>query len=520
MPNILQIQKEIENLSDQRLAQELNSPYLYTGPLDSVALAAEAQKRDQQRSANMNTQVPQNTVKDQLVQKLMSGIGSIPQNVPTGPMPNEMMAQMQAPMQPPMGMYAGGGIVGYQTGGEVDPDPEEPWYKQRPSVRQMVGGALTAGSILSALPIGRGIKFSPKIAELAVKYGPRLASGGAGVALMALPDREEPVEAISGSMQPLVIPDRYGIESPSGGSLLEDRILQAIEKRGQISPADQAYLDTLAAQRGAAAEDQAEMARLLNSMRASREDLARREQELIESERQQIQSYIDPEAEQREARATLAMVVANALSGRDIAGGLAGGIPELLDLGKEQRQARRQINEQVMLLNREKLKSAQNLQNFIDDIEIRVAEGSISQRQAEREVDMALANTRRDIANRENDLSNMIALYGAQTQRMVAETERPSIGERRQLLLNQLQLDKKDPVETTANSVRSEIQMYLDTGDDRDLNAISRVVDSALTRQFFPNDKKNQIMEMVFGTRGFADGGLYTGNIANMISQP
>ena len=544
MPNILQLQKELESLPDERLIQEVNSPSMYPSYLSTQ----EAQRREQLRNAYKSrvSQMPQNTVKDQLVQRLMSGIGSIPQNVPNGPMPNEMMTQMQAPMQPPMGMYAGGGIVGYQTGGEVDPDPPrrlddtqitltsppESEWRQRLSTAAPYALMLSsfvpslrlkgAGGLLAALTAGG---FWPTVSRVG-----RTAAftGGAGLAIQDLLNREEEPEQTPYGFPPLVIPDTSGMESPYGLSQIDQLIADSLKNRREISAAEQARLDMLEAQRGAAAEDEAERLRVLNSLRASKEDLARREQELTESEIQRIQSYMDPEAEDRERRATMLMAVSRALSGKDIASGLAEGIPDLIDLGKEQRRARQQIDEQVRLLNREKLRSAQNLQNFIDDIEVRVAEGRISRRQAEREIDSQISATRMEIENRQNNISDMITLYGAQTQRMAVEAERPSTGERRQQLYNLLQLNKKDPIQGTANIIRSAVEMYLNTGSDRDIDAIKRVVISALRAGSFPIDQQVQVLNMVFpqatpqatSQDGFADGGLYTGKITNMIPQP
>jgi len=544
MPNILQLQKELESLPDERLIQEVNSPSMYPSYLSTQ----EAQRREQLRNAYKSrvSQMPQNTVKDQLVQKLMSGIGSIPQNVPNGPMPNEMMTQMQAPMQPPMGMYAGGGIVGYQTGGEVDPDPPrrlddtqitltsppESEWRQRLSTAAPYALMLSsfvpslrlkgAGGLLAALTAGG---WKPTLSRLGRTAA---LTTGAGLAIQDLMNREGEPEQTPYGFPPLVIPDTSGMESPYGLSQIDQLIADSLKNRREISAAEQARLDMLEAQRGAAAEDEAERLRVLNSLRASKEDLARREQELTESEIQRIQSYMDPEAEDRERRATMLMAVSRALSGRDIASGLAEGIPDLIDLGKEQRRARQQIDEQVRLLNREKLRSAQNLQNFIDDIEVRVAEGRISRRQAEREIDSQISATRMEIENRQNNISDMITLYGAQTQRMAVEAERPSTGERRQQLYNLLQLNKKDPIQGTANIIRSAVEMYLNTGSDRDIDAIKRVVISALRAGSFPIDQQVQVLNMVFpqatpqatSQDGFADGGLYTGKITNMIPQP
>jgi hypothetical protein len=97
-------------------------------------------RREQERNAYQArmAQQPGGTVHDRLVERAMSGIGSIPQQLsPEQEMfarqammnmsPEQMMQQqmmMQNPMPQPM---ADGGLVGYQDGGYHDPDWAHFW---------------------------------------------------------------------------------------------------------------------------------------------------------------------------------------------------------------------------------------------------------------------------------------------------------------------------------------------------------------------------------------------------------
>lgn len=130
-PNILQLQREVEGMPDERLAMEAqgDSPH-------SLVAVLELSEREQMRNAlrNQAPPMPTNTVSDRLIERAMSGIGSIPQQLsPEQEMfarqammemsPEQMMQQqmmMQSPMPQPM---ADGGLVGYQHGGYHDPDP-------------------------------------------------------------------------------------------------------------------------------------------------------------------------------------------------------------------------------------------------------------------------------------------------------------------------------------------------------------------------------------------------------------
>ena len=132
-PNILQLQREVESLPDERLLQEAQMPNMFPAYLTQQEMV----RREQERNAyqSRKAQQPTNTVHDRLIERAMSGIGSIPQQLsPEQEMfarqavmemsPEQMMQQqmmMQSPMPQPM---ADGGLVGYQHGGYDDPDPD------------------------------------------------------------------------------------------------------------------------------------------------------------------------------------------------------------------------------------------------------------------------------------------------------------------------------------------------------------------------------------------------------------
>jgi hypothetical protein len=131
-PNILQLQRELESLPDDRLIMEAQNPSMYPAYLT----ATEMQRRQQQRqafAAHMQQQ-PTSTVSERLIANATSGIGSIPQPVDPAMLaatgsefmgPEEMMQQQmmaQSPMPQPM---ADGGLVGYHEGGNIPPHPHD-----------------------------------------------------------------------------------------------------------------------------------------------------------------------------------------------------------------------------------------------------------------------------------------------------------------------------------------------------------------------------------------------------------
>ena len=159
MPNILQLAKELEGVSDDRLMQEANAPNVFPPHLTlAEILRREKERADYQSRRN---QMPQGTVKDQVISRALQGIGSISQPQQTQPMPAAMaMAQggppmdpsmMQGPpmmqggmppqggmpMQMPMGAMAEGGIVGYSNGGQAQGYSDDPDDLEREMRRRM-----------------------------------------------------------------------------------------------------------------------------------------------------------------------------------------------------------------------------------------------------------------------------------------------------------------------------------------------------------------------------------------------
>ena len=124
--NIIQQENDLQEMSTQSLANYLNNP---TGQYNPYLVAGELQRKEAFAQRQM-TEAPQGTVVDELVAKTMP-MGGMPMGAPMGgmpmPRPEEVMvsdtitetgiANLPAPN---IGQnYAGGGIVGYENGGEV-----------------------------------------------------------------------------------------------------------------------------------------------------------------------------------------------------------------------------------------------------------------------------------------------------------------------------------------------------------------------------------------------------------------
>ena len=124
--NIIQQENDLQEMSQQSLANYLNNP---TGQYNPYLVAGELQRKEAFAQRQM-TEAPQGTVVDELVAKTMP-MGGMPMGAPMGgmpmPRPEEVMvsdtitetgiANLPAPN---IGQnYADGGIVGYEEGGEV-----------------------------------------------------------------------------------------------------------------------------------------------------------------------------------------------------------------------------------------------------------------------------------------------------------------------------------------------------------------------------------------------------------------
>ena len=123
--NIIQQENDLQEMSTQSLANYLNNP---TGQYNPYLVAGELQRKEAFAQRQM-TEAPQGTVVDELVAKTMPmggmPMGGMPQ-MPQ-PRPEEMVSESITETgianlpAPNIGQnYAGGGIVGYEEGGEVE----------------------------------------------------------------------------------------------------------------------------------------------------------------------------------------------------------------------------------------------------------------------------------------------------------------------------------------------------------------------------------------------------------------
>lgn len=145
-PNILQLQREVESLSDERLIQEAQMPNMFPPYLTQQEMLRRETRRKAQQVRE--AQQPTNTVHDRLIERAMSGIGSLPQQLSPEQemfaqqaimeMSPEQMMQQQMMMQQPQPM-ADGGLVGYQDGGYYDPMGAEEFFQMQYGVPSVMG---------------------------------------------------------------------------------------------------------------------------------------------------------------------------------------------------------------------------------------------------------------------------------------------------------------------------------------------------------------------------------------------
>jgi len=125
--NIIQQENDLQEMSQQSLANYLNNP---TGQYNPYLVAGELQRKEQFAQRQM-VEAPQETVVDELVQKTMP-MGGMPMGgmpMPQMPMPRPQETMVSDTITetgiaslpaPNIGQnYAEGGIIGYDDGGEV-----------------------------------------------------------------------------------------------------------------------------------------------------------------------------------------------------------------------------------------------------------------------------------------------------------------------------------------------------------------------------------------------------------------
>jgi hypothetical protein len=119
--NIIQQENDLQEMSTQSLANYLNNP---TGQYNPYLVAGELQRKEAFAQRQM-TEAPQGTVVDELV-ATAAPMGGMPMGGMPMPRPEEMVSESITETgianlpAPNIGQnYAGGGIVGYEAGGDV-----------------------------------------------------------------------------------------------------------------------------------------------------------------------------------------------------------------------------------------------------------------------------------------------------------------------------------------------------------------------------------------------------------------
>ena len=180
--NIIQQENDLQEMSQQSLANYLNNP---TGQYNPYLVAGELQRKEQFAQRQM-VEAPQETVVDELVQKTMP-MGGMPRSgMPMGgmpmPRPQETMVSdtitetgIASLPAPNVGQnYAEGGIIGYEEGGEVEEIEDYTAMEmltemaQEPDLVAEVGGSalLKAAGVASPYIKGAGLGalfYSPEL---------------------------------------------------------------------------------------------------------------------------------------------------------------------------------------------------------------------------------------------------------------------------------------------------------------------------------------------------------------------
>ena len=200
--NIIQQENDLQEISQQSLANYLNNP---TGQYNPYLVAGELQRKEQFAQRQM-VEAPQETVVDELVQKTMPMGGMPSSGMPMGgmpmPRPQETMVSdtitetgIASLPAPNIGQnYAEGGIIGYDDGGgvsgggafedEIELGKAVMEMAEDPSVVAEVGGTALMKTLGIASPYIKGLGLAglfyspelgsaedPNFAEKLEKYG-------------------------------------------------------------------------------------------------------------------------------------------------------------------------------------------------------------------------------------------------------------------------------------------------------------------------------------------------------------
>jgi hypothetical protein len=167
--NIIQLQEALKDMSENQLAQEMQSP---SGVAPSYLVLSELERRQKMKQRYMENQQPQTTVSDDILMKAMQGM--MPQEMPQ-PMPQpmpEMMPEMMpqqmmpeesanAPIQMAVGGILGRGLASILSRGAKPKTLRTPIQPQ------------SGGTNLPMAPVNPNMLPGPYL-------GPQTAQGGIG----------------------------------------------------------------------------------------------------------------------------------------------------------------------------------------------------------------------------------------------------------------------------------------------------------------------------------------------------
>ena len=606
MPNILQLQKELESIPDDRLIQEVNAPNLYPAYLSTQELQRRQQLRESYQ-ARMQ-QMPQGTVKDQLISRALSGIGSIPQQQQTQPMPAAMAMAQQGPpmmqggmppqggmpMQMPMGAMAEGGIVGYSDGGRIPgyqdggqpvdpddydvpyfPDPLMDFAKENPALAIgtgiLTGGALNKFKVLPRLGTATGLtkaqfrRMRDAVADVLKRPRPmregvsrledaptgrlgglRTLIGGATRPALATSlgyggyqlftgDDEEADDGILLDIGGYGDYGNFGSAGSSGsiglGSNVRSKLMDMIEQQGQPLPSETEMMDMIRGRADLLTQNRDRLTTLDESRIAFEEEQARQMQELIDARRSRIEGRIDPEQDERDRLAMLAGIVGGAISrGRfqegGIGGGIAAGVPSLLDLRSQQRDRAEAIEDSLDDLTMGGLQQVRDTRTAIDNIRREMITGNISDEEAQFAMQLEAAKLKTQIEARGIDPNLLLQLakldvdlqsaqLSANMQDRLSQSDYENTLDRIDAVITSGVDDERTPqqvLDSGLATVNETVQALGLSGDAR--RSLARYVLRKIQAQF-PNAQFNRPEQ-----EGYSDGGMVGTGFDKLIPQP